>query len=139
MIYIENFNVSKPFMYIWLKNVVAVNLNYHCAKSLVGNYSVDVNKNTKSISNLPLENGVWYLCGVSMPYNWNNNFHLAFEYKEGSSIEYSNNGISVTIRNAVSLPISSEYIDESDINANRQEYYTCRNWQFAHYLNSNKF
>lgn len=125
-------------MYIWLKNVQGINLRNHCAKCLVGHYSKDVNKYTKHIKDLHLHDGVWYLCGVSIPYNWNNNFHLAFEYCKGSSIEYSNNGISVLIRNAKRLPISEKYIDHNDPNSNRKEFYTCRNWQFAHYLKSNK-
>lgn len=139
MIYIEKMSVSKPFMYIWLKKVEGVDLEHHCAKCLVGSYNPSVNKDTKELSELPLDNGIWYLCGVSNPYNWYKHFHLAFEHKEGSTIEYSVNGISVTIRNAVQLPISTEYIDMGHVYANRTYYYTCRNWQFAHYLNSYKF
>ena len=78
MIIIKNLKVEKPFMYIWLKNVHNVKLNYHCAKCLIGNYHPKINKKTKSIKDLVLDNDIWYLCGVSLPYNWNNNFHLAF-------------------------------------------------------------
>ena len=139
MIIIKNLKVEKPFMYIWLKNVHNVKLNYHCAKCLIGNYHPKINKKTKSIKDLVLDNDIWYPCGVSLPYNWNNNFHLAFEYKDGATIEYSDNGISVCIENAKRLPISSEYINPSDPNYSKKEFFTCRNWQFAHYLKSNKF
>lgn len=139
MITIENLDVTKPMMYLWLKKVNGVNLKQHCAKCLLGDYNSNINKHTKHLENLNLTNGIWYLCGVSLPYNWNNNFHLAFEYSENSNIEYSNNGVSVIIKNAKRLPISEKYIDVNDPNFNKKEFFTCRNWQFAHYLKSNKF
>lgn len=133
MINIQSIKVSKPFRYLWLKSVVDVDLSQHCAKCLIGKYSKAVNNTSSYFENIQLENGVYYLCGVSIPYNWNNNFHLAFEYKQGSSIHYSNNGIEIIIENAVALPISTEYIDADDPNYNKKAFYTCRNWQFAHY------
>lgn len=139
MLYIEKMSVTKPFMYIWLKNVVGVDLEQHCAKCLVGSYHPGVNKDTRQLTELHLDNGIWYLCGVSKPYNWNNNVHLAFEHKEGSTVEFSLNGITATIKNAVQLPISTEYVDNGHLHSSKREYYTCRNWQFAHYLISNKF
>ena len=51
---------------------------------------------------------------MATPYSWENNFHLAWKEKEGSSIEYESNGISIKLKNA-----------------EKPEYYTCRNWQFA--------
>lgn len=138
MILIKNLTVSKPFMYIWLKNVNNVNLNQHCAKSLIGDYSPYINKNVKEISNLELEDNIYYLCGVSKPYNWFNNFHLAFKYSEGTSFTYENNGISVEIENAIQLPISKDYIDYSLPKAHLKSYNTCRNWWFANYFKSHE-
>lgn len=131
---IKYLNVSKPFKYLWLKSVIDVNLDYHCAKCLIGAYNSNINANITQLKNLEIENEVHYLCGVSIPYRWSNNFHLAFQYCEGHTLEYSNNGIHIIIENAVELPISYEYINPSNINAMKKNYYTCRNWQFAHYF-----
>ena len=121
-------------MYIWLKTVENIDLSVHCAKCLIGKYDGRINKNTKKSQNLKLKDKIYYLCGVSEPYNWNKNFHLAFKPKEGSNIEYSNNGINVVIEGAEMLPINEKYIDIMDPYSNQKEYRTCRNWQFANYL-----
>lgn len=139
MILIKSLKVTEPFMYIWLKNVKDVNLNVHCAKCLIGDYNTNINKNTHEIYNLQLNNDVYYLCGVSKPYNWNKNFHLAFKYSPNCYISYSNNGISVEIKNAIPLPILPKYIDHELKYSNLKEYNTCRNWQFANYFKSNEF
>lgn len=127
-------NVSKPFRYLWLKNIVGVSLSVHCAGCLRGTYSKAVNPNMQHAENIELENGVYYLCGVSKPYVWQNNFHLAFEYCKGETLHYQNNGIEVEIEDAVSLPISEKYIDTNNPHSDERQYRTCRNWQFAHYL-----
>ena len=135
MIYIKTLDVSAPFRYLWLKRVIGVDLSVHCARCLVGKYTDNISPRNPHTTDIQLDDGIYYLCGVSMPYNWAKNFHLAFEYSEGSRIEYANNGISVVIENARALPISESYIDQSDPNAWKKEFRTCRNWQFAHYLN----
>lgn len=134
MIIIKSITKSKPFMYFWLKSVKDVDLSKHCAKCLIGEYSDEVNAAQEYVENIILEDGVYYLCGVSKPYNWNKNFHLAFKCAEGKSIQYSNNGVEVIIENAEALPISPEYIDPDDVNYRKKEYSTCRNWQFAHFF-----
>lgn len=131
---INSIKINKNFMYLWLKSVDGVDLSNHCAKCLLGKYDDRVNNKIIEKHNIELDdNKIYYLCGVSKPYVWNNNFHLAFRYKENSVIKYENNGIEVIINNAEMLPINEKYIDKSDINANKKEYYTCRNWQFAYY------
>lgn len=131
---IRSLEVSGSFRYLWLKRVIGVDLSRHCARCLVGSYSKSVDRRTKSVEDLPLEDGVWYLCGVSEPYVWSNNFHLAFEADGDSSIEVSENGVSVSIEGARALPISEEFIDESDPRASVKSYRTCRNWQLANFL-----
>lgn len=79
----------------------------------------------------------FYLCGVTTPYVWENNFHLAFQKKEGSEIDIEEHGIKIRIKNAQCITFSEEDIDKTYPHANEEEYYTCRNWQFAHYLNNN--
>lgn len=131
---IINLTVTKKFKYIWLKTVTDIDLSQHCAKCLIGNYNSNIKANIKNIDNLVISNDIHYLCGVAIPYNWNNNFHLAFKYSKGNLLKYSNNGISIIIEDAEMLPISNEYIDITDINSNKKSYNTCRNWQFAHYF-----
>lgn len=134
MITIKSIDKTKPFRYFWLKKVEGVNLSQHCAKSLIGEYSTEVNASESHFENIELQDGIYYLCGVSMPYKWANNFHLAFQYAEGKTLQYESNGVKVKIENAESLPISPEYIDRTNPNACKKAYCTCRNWQFANYL-----
>lgn len=134
MITIKTLDVTARFRYLWLKHVTGVDLSVHCARCLKGKYMDNISPHNPHTTDIQLNNGVYYLCGVTLPYVWEKNFHLAFEYSEGSRIEYESNGISVVIENAAALPISEEYIDQSDPNAWKKEYRTCRNWQFAHWL-----
>jgi len=87
----------------------------------------------KQAEDIPLEDSVYYLCGVALPYNWGRNFHLAFQPCPGNTVEYESNGIHVVIEDAERLPVSAEYIDSADPHASTKAYNTCRNWQFAHY------
>lgn len=135
MIYIKTLDVNAPLRYLWLKRVTGVDLSVHCARCLVGKYMDNISPSAPHTTDIALDNGIYYLCGVSLPYVWAKNFHLAFEYCEGSRIEYESNGISVVVENAAALPISEDYIDQADPNAHRKEFRTCRNWQFAHFLN----
>ena len=73
----------------------------------------------------------YYLCGGSSPYKWENNFHLAWKEKRGASFEYSFNGITIRLKNAERIEFSADDVDLSQKYADRPEYYTCRNWQFA--------
>ena len=134
MIRISSLDVNAPLRYLWLKNVKGVDLSVHCARCLKGEYIDNISPKVPHTENIVLEDGIYYLCGVTLPYVWRKNFHLAFEYCEGESIDYESNGIHVVIENAVRLPISEEYIDQNDANAALREFSTCRNWQFAHYL-----
>lgn len=134
MIYIKTLDVNAPFRYLWLKRVTGVDLSVHCARCLLGKYMDNISPHAPHTTDIQLDNGVYYLCGVSLPYVWDKNFHVAFEYSEGEVVQTSYNGISVVIENAKALPISESYIDQTDPNAWRKDYRSCRNWQFAHYL-----
>lgn len=140
MITIENISISENFKYLWLKYVNDVNLNVHCAKSLLGDYSKKISTKKGSYTNIVLDESDYkaiYLCGVAFPYVWEKNFHLAFKYSKGDILKYNSNGIDITIKNAVRLPIDIKYIDFSHPKAKFKCYYTCRNWQFAHWFNKN--
>jgi hypothetical protein len=119
------------FRYLWLKYVVGVNLGQHCAKSLRGNYSVRVDPRGSEII-APLDEfaaDVFYLCGVSVPYDWANNFHLAFERADGETFTVERNGLTVEVTNGREIPIRSDYT--STPHSRLAAFNTCRNWLFA--------
>lgn len=78
-----------------------------------------------------LAEDVYYLCGVSSPYKRENNFHLAFRRKEGSSIKYSSNGATARIEDAERSPIDAKHNNPTDVRYRTKSYCTCRNWQLA--------
>ena len=121
--------------YFWLKNVRGVDLSQHCAKCLVGSFDGRISSRGNVFSNIELTGGLYYLCGVSYPYVWSNNFHLAFMEKKGSKIDISRNGVSCQINDAVELPIVPSKIMR--INSLDPHFSTCRNWQFACWLAEN--
>ncbi len=137
MITIKTLSVTKPFRYLWLKSVEGVNLDVHCAKSLIGQYDKRIGNTVREVHDVYLTQNVYYLCGVSMPYKWANNFHLAFRHKPGAILKYEDNGISVTIQDAERIMFSEHDVDWSLPQAKKREYHTCRNWQFANWYKKN--
>lgn len=140
MITLKKINVTGKFKYLWLKYINGIDLTNHCAKCLLGTYSKKISNTTTEAAEIELDESdaiVYYLCGVSMPYNWHKNFHLAFKEKEGSSVKVNYNGIEIEIGNAERIIFSKEDIDPTDPNAEKAVYATCRNWQFAHHLRKN--
>lgn len=131
---IRSIMVKGDFKYLWLKSVEDVDLSKHCARCLSGVYDDRVNAKLKEAHDLELDGDVYYLCGVSRPYKWENNFHLAFRRKNSSNIECSDNGVSVVIEGAERLPIDDKYNNPSDSHYRTESYSTCRNWQFANYF-----
>lgn len=129
---IISLEISKPFKYLWLKSVHDVDLNQHCARCLIGNYDERVSPLKYHIENIDLKDHVYYLCGVSEPYKWSDNFHLAFIKDENSKIDVNYNGVHVVIEGGKQLPISAKY--EKHPKMMYKSYSTCRNWQFANYF-----
>lgn len=135
--------VTGKFRYLWLKYVRGVNLNVHCGRSLVGNYSELVAADQTIYDRFDLdefEARYYYLCGVATPPKWANNFHLAFKYAEGKTVEVERLGVKILISNAEEIPI--EWVSPSHNSTNPDwikqmarklgpAYFTCRNWQFA--------
>lgn len=128
---IKTLVVNAPFQYLWLKNVKDVDLEQHCAKCLIGQYDSRINNKQAEYKDYELMPDIYYLCGVSKPYVWRNNFHLAFKYQQGSRINVTRNNIHIEIEDAVELPINQDYIVD---HSKGPAYYTCRNWQFANYF-----
>lgn len=142
MVKITELKVTGRFRYLWLKYITGVNLKVHCARSLLGVYSKKISPSMKTIKKPIIldenESEIFYLCGVTVPYRWENNFHLAFKRKLGETLHVERNGICITIENAVEIPITPDCIDPCDPNAKKKEYATCRNWQFAYMLHKNE-
>lgn len=135
MISLRHLHVNAPFSYLWLKYVSGVNLRVHCARCLLGEYDPRISARVKELHEQPLRpSPYYYLCGVSKPYVWSRNFHLAFREKEGSLLSVSRQGIQVEIENAEEIGFSQADIDPSDPHARSKAYFTCRNWQFAHLI-----
>ena len=133
MIIIRTIQVSGRFSYLWLKHVHGVNLREHCAHSLIGDYNASIRPSIQELHNVPLPDAPYhYLCGVSSPYVWSRNFHLAFREKEGSILRVSRHGIEIEIENAEEITFSEEDIDPADPHIGHKSYRTCRNWQFAY-------
>lgn len=133
MMTIRTLKVSAPFSYLWLKHVTGVNLTVHCAHCLLGEYDPRIKANLTEVSNITLPDAPYhYLCGVSRPYVWSRNFHLAFREKEGSRLTVQRNGIHIEIGNAEEVTFSQDDIDPGDPHAKSKAYFTCRNWQFAY-------
>ncbi len=135
--------VTGRFRYLWLKYVTGVNLNVHCGRSLLGKYSELVSADLTMYDRFDLdehEAKYFYLCGVATPPKWGNNFHLAFRYAEGKTLDVERLGVRVLIANAEEIPIqwvspsnnpsTPEWVRELARNRG-PAYFTCRNWQFA--------
>lgn len=130
---IKTLKVSKPFMYLWLKSVEGVDLSQHCARCLKGEYDNRISNSIESAESIELSSEVYYLCGVSKPYVWKNNFHLAFKKSDNESdcVRVSRNGVEIEIEGAVEIAFSMKDVDEELPQAKKAEFRTCRNWQFA--------
>ena len=133
-------NIHSDFRFLWLKYIRSVNLNYHCAKGLNGRNDDRIKKykteSVTSFSDIRLDQDevdFYYICGVATPPNWSANFHCAFRYENGEIISVNENGIDINIQDAVRIPI--EEVDRetcTNEHKDKKEYYTCRNWMFAH-------
>lgn len=141
LVKIERIELTEDFKYLWLYYITGINLENHCQKSFKGKLCQYVNfKNNGHLEeNIVLDENdkdYYYLCGAHTHEVWENNFHLAFKKEEGSIIEVEEHGIKVKIVNAKRIIFSEDDIDRSYPHADEKKYYTCRNWQFAHYLNN---
>ena len=138
MITISKIEVKSNFRYLWLKSIKGVDISKHCARCLIGNYDNRIYPQIGTAENIILPEKIYYLCGVSTPYVWKNNFHLAFKEKNGATIHVIRNGIEIEIINAEEIHFSEKDIDSTLQQAKRIEYSTCRNWQFANKLRRNE-
>lgn len=135
---IENLEIKGKFKYLWLKYVTGVNLSVHCARCLLGEYSTAVKKDAAFTETIVLDEfsaDVFYLCGVALPFVWENNFHLAFSHAPGESFEVDEQNIRCTVRNARRIPITTAAMEKvNHPRIGNKSFSTCRNWQFANQL-----
>jgi len=138
MIEFLDLTINANFRYLWLKYVTGYNLNVHCARSLKGEYSKRIGADLVGATSIQLDEfpaDILYLCGVTTPYKWENNFHLAMRAEPDKSFEIDEHGIKMTVINAIPLPIetgSMEHVGHAKLS--NKAYSTCRNWQFANFL-----
>jgi len=124
---IEYLYLKRKYKYFWIKYVNAVDLTIHCAKCLIGSYS-----KIKNYDNALLNESEYkyiYICGVSIPFVYNDNIHIALKYKKDSIVKIDNDLISICVKNAEEIKIVPAISNEK-----RQNYVTCRNWQFANMI-----
>jgi len=122
------------FKYLWLKTVTGFDESCHCAKCLIGRHSKDFGKHMKpdEFIELPYKQGtLLYFCGVTVPYVWEANMHLAGIVKAGAiSATQLHNGTDLEVigmeRVAILPDKALELFPERG-----KDFLTCRNFQFA--------
>jgi len=131
---IKRLDIEASFRYFWLKYIEDFDLSNHCARAFIGKYEKNL-----SIGLILPESEYYYMCGVSSPYIYNNNFHLAFRHKEGSEIKVKRHGVKVWITDAEEIEITPLMEGEAHHPKGKyKEFYTCRNWQFAYQISKGK-
>lgn len=134
---INELTVKSACRFLWLKKVVDVDLSKHCSKSLIGDYIETIQAEQEHYENVDLQNGIYYLCGVVVPFIWENNIHLAFRYSAGDRVKIDNDFYKVDIEDAELIEITKEQIDYTLPKAKFKTYNTCRNWWFANWFKKN--
>lgn len=138
---IIKFETRKCFSYLWLKYITGFNLDEHCARCLLGEYSslFPYGKVVKKINDKELNEHdakYYYLCGVSKPYKWIENLHIAFKYKAGAMIDYDDGKTRVLIQDAEQIEIKEQPVYRARY-GDYAAYNTCRNWRFAYQIINN--
>lgn len=122
------------FRYMWLKHVWGFNPLTHCAQCLVGQYLKCVGPNMdandpQSLPGIP-EGQFYYLCGVSAPYQWQNNFHLVFTQGQDTIEAPLWTGARFVLEGAKRIPFDDQAA-KTLFPERTKAYLTCRNFQFG--------
>lgn len=123
--------------HLWLKAVNTVNLDVHCARSLVGTYLRTSKPAIEQAFDLP-DARAWYFCGVTEPYRWADNDHalLVAVDDPNETSEFVTPGYQLTLIGVESVPISPSWIPLDAPHASDRKFHTCRNWQAAWWLHT---
>jgi hypothetical protein len=120
------------FMYFWAKHARGFDNTKHCARCLPGSYEKSFSKDMplNVVLDVTFREKAFYICGVSKPYRWGNNFHLALVPGTGTVIRKTYNGINVIAEGA------EEFVFNGEAAAAKYpqyggEFLTCRNFQFG--------
>ncbi|MGH7717147.1 MAG: hypothetical protein ACREML_14275 [Vulcanimicrobiaceae bacterium] len=110
----------------------------HCAQCLIGEYvdAFGTKMPDGQVSQVELAEGEFlYLCGVSQPYRWPLNFHLALRpVEDGFAQGKLYTGDALLVTGAEAVPIAPDGAIAA-FPGRGKEYLTCRNFQFgARYL-----
>jgi hypothetical protein len=120
------------FMYFWGKHVKGFNSEKHCARCLSGSYekSVSASMPLNVWREVCLSGDVLYICGVSKPYRWEKNFHIAVKNGSGRIEKTLYNGTGIIIEDAEEIVFDGEKARIKYPNLG-PEFLTCRNFQFG--------
>lgn len=135
---------AAPYLIMWLAGVRNINLEKHCLETFGESDRHPLNPRApRQSAVLPAKNPplAWYLCALPHPWDWTKNAHLAFEYAEGHHWEGPAlvRGLQVTLDNARPITGWGEHsISATAHRRNQFLYRTCRNWQFAWWLRTNR-
>lgn len=127
--------LRSSWRFLWAKHVTGFAQHTHCARCLKGHYETRFGLDTPIGVKVALtgykHGDIIYFCGVSKPYNWEKNLHLAVRVARGKQCGIlSVNGDRIHITGAETI----EFNDASAISAfpsRGKEYLTCRNFQFG--------
>lgn len=119
------------WMYFWTKTITSINLNQHCAKTFNGDY---LNGNIIETKEKDV-----YICGVSKPFSYGNNLHVALKEKIGNNITIHEKDVVINVYDAERIEVIPLAKGESHHESgNRKEFWSCRNWQYGHQVLSAK-
>jgi len=129
------------FRYFWGKTVNGFDETVHCAKCLIGDYSKQIARNMLANTELEIklnEGQLFYICGVSEPYKWANNAHIALRQKDGAEAKLTlYTGDILHIRGAEQVHFDDS-VAMTEYGHKTKAFTTCRNFQFGAYLFKNK-
>lgn len=121
--------------YLWLKKVVRFDDTKHCAQCLVGSYEVAFGVRAAMNRTIRLPRyqvgDIIYVCGVSKPYRWDMNRHLAARIKPMARCKVElHDGSVIYLEGAQEIPFDDHaarnlYPDRSE------RFLSCRNFQFG--------
>lgn len=133
---IVEFKTNREFRFLWLKYVAGFDLNVHCAKCLIGEYSSIFKYGAREypeIRNVELdehEARYMYLCGVTP--KWKDNLHVAFCESKGETMVYDDGITRFVVQDARRIDIVERDSYALEAHGNDKWYNTCRNWRFAY-------